>query len=87
MKKKVTVKTPTSEYLPNKMLSIDRVAELLDCSSRTVQRLSDSGRMPTPVKIGRLIRWRAEDIREWIESGCPRSLPVKRKAKKTGQAR
>jgi excisionase family DNA binding protein len=52
------------------LLNVRAVAALLDCSARHVYRLADAGRMPAPVKLGALIRWRADEIREWIENGC-----------------
>lgn len=53
------------------LLSVVRVATLLGCSIRTIYRLSDSGRMPRPVALGRLRRWDRNLIERWISSGCP----------------
>ena len=53
-----------------KLLDVQAVAEMLGCSQRHVYRLSDAGRMPSPVKLGSLVRWSAAAIREWIEGGC-----------------
>ena len=53
-----------------KLLDVQAVAEILGCSPRHVYRLSDAGRMPSPVKLGSLVRWSAAAIREWIEGGC-----------------
>lgn len=54
------------------MLSIDDVATYyLGCSTRHVQRLADSGRMPRPIKLGALIRWQRAVIEQWIADGCP----------------
>lgn len=39
-------------------LSAAGLARLLDCSVRHVWRLRDSGHLPAPVKLGRLVRWR-----------------------------
>lgn len=53
------------------LLSIRAVAKLLGgCSVRHIRRLSDSGRMPRPVKLGHLIRWRRADLEAWITAGC-----------------
>jgi excisionase family DNA binding protein len=52
------------------LLDVQAVAEMLGCSQRHVYRLSDAGRMPSPVKLGSLVRWSAAAIREWIEGGC-----------------
>jgi len=53
------------------MLAVDDVAEMLKCSTRTVYRLSDAGRMPRPVKLGALVRWPRQAVEQWIADGCP----------------
>ncbi len=53
------------------MLSVGDVAKMLRCSPRTVYRLSDSGRMPRPVKLGALVRWSRAALDQWITEGCP----------------
>lgn len=55
---------------PAKLLDVQAVAELLDCSTRHVYRLSDAGRMPAPVKLA-LVRWSQQSIERWIRGGCP----------------
>lgn len=56
-------------------------AALVDCSARHVRRMSDSGQMPRPVRIGRLVRWRLRTgnpmtgVLDWIEAGCPSCRP------------
>ncbi|MCK4873826.1 MAG: helix-turn-helix domain-containing protein [Phycisphaerales bacterium] len=52
------------------LLSVGDVAELLKCSARTVYRLADAGRIPRPVKLGALVRWRAGELSQWIADGC-----------------
>ncbi len=53
------------------MLDVQAVADLLDCSTRHVYRLSDMGRMPRPVKLGALSRWSKATTLDWIAHGCP----------------
>ena len=53
------------------LLDANEVAAMVNCSVRHVVRLSDSGQMPIPLKVGRLTRWRRVDITDWITSGCP----------------
>lgn len=53
------------------LLAVDDVARLLACSTRSVYRLSDSGRMPRPLKIGGMRRWSAAAIDAWLADGCP----------------
>jgi excisionase family DNA binding protein len=63
--------TITSDRPPGTLLSVGQLAALLGCSARHCYRLADAGRMPTPVKLGALVRWRAAEITEWINAGCP----------------
>lgn len=58
--------TPSAE-----LLNVNAVASLLGISSRQVYRLADRGRMPRPVRLGALVRWRRAELLEWIASGCP----------------
>ena len=56
-------------------MTINDVARLLNCSTRTVYRLNDAGRMPRPVRLGSLIRWNRSDVEQWIADGCPAPAP------------
>ena len=53
------------------LLSVDQLAVMLSCSTRHVYRLADAGKLPRPVKLGALVRWRADQIAEWLAEGCP----------------
>jgi len=53
------------------LLGVREVAGLLSCSKRHVYRLSDSGRMPRPIKLGQLVRWRRAALMDWLRDGCP----------------
>jgi excisionase family DNA binding protein len=61
-----TPATPQSTAL----LDVRQVAALLNCSTRTVYRLADAGRMPAPRRLGALVRWSRAEIDEWIADGC-----------------
>jgi excisionase family DNA binding protein len=62
--------TEATEQVPA-LLDVRAVARLLGCSERMVYRQSDAGRMPAPVKLGRLTKWRRAELERWIEDGCP----------------
>ena len=53
------------------MLTVNDVATLLACSSRTIYRLADNSRIPPPVRLGAMVRWPCEAIDTWIAAGCP----------------
>ena len=52
-------------------LSAAEVAEQLGVSVRHVQALHASGRLPMPIRLGRSVRWRQQELRDWLEAGCP----------------
>ena len=57
------------------LLNAKQVAVLLRVSVRSVYRLRDGQRMPRPVRVGTLLRWREGDLRQWLDAGCPRTQP------------
>ena len=59
------------------LLTVHDVAEMLNCSGRTVYRLNDAGRMPRPVRLGSLVRWPRATLERWIDQGCPRPEEVR----------
>ena len=54
------------------LLTAAQIAVLLNISKRQVWRLVSGGQLPGLVKIGRLSRWRRDDIEKWIRAGCPK---------------
>lgn len=53
------------------LLTIQEIAALTKLCPRTLRKLKATGRMPKAVKLGAAVRWRASDIRFWVEVGCP----------------
>lgn len=66
-----TVGPDTRPAVNAELLDVRAVAGLLDCSARHVYRLADAGRMPLPVKLGQLVRWRRAELLDWLDAGCP----------------
>lgn len=60
------------DILDKPMLTVDDLAGLLHCSTRSIYRLSDAGKLPKPIKVGSLNRWKPGEIESWIAAGCPR---------------
>lgn len=54
------------------LLSAEQVAQLLGCSVRHVRRLSEAGQMPRPCRVGKLLRWSAPEVIDWVSHGCQR---------------
>ena len=66
-----TLEKPIAAPAPAALLDVAAVAELLNCSPQHVRRLADAGRMPRPLRIGSLCRWRRTDLDAWLAAGCP----------------
>jgi excisionase family DNA binding protein len=62
------------------LLDVRAVASLLGCSPRHIYRLSDRGRMPAPIRLGSLVRWRRTDLDSWLADSCPPVRPTRRAA-------
>lgn len=67
------IEVKQNEFPSQLLLSAERVAELLDISTRTLWRLRAAGKLPAPVRLGGSVRWQFETIQTWIEAGCPES--------------
>ena len=50
------------------LLTAHDLAELLKCDRRTVRRLELSGEVPPGLRIGGSKRWRAGEVRRWLDA-------------------
>lgn len=46
-------------------------AWLCHVSLRTWRLWDATGKVPQPIRIGRTVFWRKEDLQAWIAAGCP----------------
>lgn len=58
-------------HVDKKLLTVNDVSELLSISARQVWNLLSTGRLPWPIRLGRSVRWRRDEVTEWMEAGCP----------------
>lgn len=49
-----------------KLMTVQQVAECLECSPRHVTRMVSNKQFPAPIKIGRLSRWKPQVIENWL---------------------
>jgi predicted DNA-binding transcriptional regulator AlpA len=52
-------------------LEAARAARFCGVSRATWYSLRKAGRLPKPVRLGRRVLWRVEELREWMAAGCP----------------
>ena len=48
------------------LLTVREVAELLHLGERTIWKLSTTGELPSPIRIGRSRRWDRRDVEAWL---------------------
>ena len=53
------------------LLPAAEAAKLLSISERHFYKLHSSGRVPRPIRLGRAVRWRADELRDWLAAGAP----------------
>jgi len=53
------------------LIDAAEVAKMLGISPRSVWRLRSGGKIIEPLRVGGLVRWRRDQILDWIERGCP----------------
>ena len=64
----------TGPTQPAELLMVDRkrAASIASVSIATWDRMNAGGKTPEPIHLSRgCVRWRLEDLRLWVELGCP----------------
>lgn len=64
------------------MLDCMEAAALLGVSRAMYWKLHSQARIPLPIRFGRVVRWRKQELEAWIAAGCPprdRWDPIKMK--------
>ncbi|MDR1745523.1 MAG: helix-turn-helix domain-containing protein [Planctomycetota bacterium] len=53
------------------LVDAKEAARLCCISESMLYKLNTAGKMPAPVRLGSLLRWKRRELLEWIEAGCP----------------
>jgi len=53
------------------LLSAREAAHVCSVSISTWYCWGAAGRVPLPVRIGGRVLWRTDELRRWIDAGCP----------------
>ncbi|RIK77255.1 MAG: DNA-binding protein [Planctomycetota bacterium] len=54
------------------LVTAEQAAAMCAVSLRTWRTWHSYGRVPRPVRIGRTLRWRRDELNAWIAAGCPK---------------
>jgi predicted DNA-binding transcriptional regulator AlpA len=57
---------------PPVLIGKQQAARMCGLSRSTWDTYRAAGWVPDGVRIGNVLRWRVDALREWIEAGCPR---------------
>jgi predicted DNA-binding transcriptional regulator AlpA len=57
--------------LPPLLVRRREAARLCGLSPASWDRLACSGRTPGPIRLGSAVLWSVEELRVWVEAGCP----------------
>lgn len=56
---------------PALAISASDLATLLGISRRHLLALHSQGKIPSPVHLGRSVRWDVDEVRAWLAAGAP----------------
>ncbi|MCK6498496.1 MAG: helix-turn-helix domain-containing protein [Nitrospira sp.] len=62
---------PGAEQCPAVLLDVRQSAALLGMSRSAFYRLHSSGKVPLPIRLGGIVRWRRAELLAWVAAGCP----------------
>jgi prophage regulatory protein len=62
---------PSAAPLPRLLVGADEAGPMCGRSEASWWRDLAAGRIPAPVRLGGRTLWRTEELRRWVEAGCP----------------
>ena len=62
---------PECKPIPFRLLTIQEMAAIMNCSVASVYTMKAYGRVPPPLRIGRLVRWDPREVQQWLDNRCP----------------
>lgn len=66
-----TIDKPLPEVHGPLLIPAVDLARMMQISTRTLWRMRSAGQVPEPVRLGGTVRWRLDEIKHWVEDGCP----------------
>jgi predicted DNA-binding transcriptional regulator AlpA len=63
--------TPVVSVAEPLLLRASEAAAICGISTRTWRSWDCSCRIPRPIRIGRAVFWRPDEVRAWVAAGCP----------------
>ena len=60
----------TAAKIESELINAQTLADMLSVSIQSVRRLTDSGRVPGVVRLGRSVRYRRSVVLKWLDTNC-----------------
>lgn len=60
---------------PSLLIDAEECARLAGMSVSSWHKQRSLGRVPKPIRIGRMVRWLRQEILDWLKDGCPVPKP------------
>jgi prophage regulatory protein len=67
------METPSAKdaMADNLVLTAAEAAAMFQKSVRTWRTWDAAGKIPKPIRVGRAMYWRPEELKAWVAAGCP----------------
>lgn len=56
------------------LLKAEAAAKILDVSLAHFHGLNNSGKIPSPIRLGKSVRWSIQELIYWVNEGCPERI-------------
>jgi predicted DNA-binding transcriptional regulator AlpA len=53
------------------VLSAMRLSQRLGVSLRHIRRMDSAGKLPRPIRLGKVVLWKVDEINAWLNAGAP----------------
>jgi predicted DNA-binding transcriptional regulator AlpA len=67
----MTALATRSAQSPAVLIDAARLAQILNCSRRHIEALDATGKLPRPIRLGRLKKFLLLEVEAWLSSGAP----------------
>ena len=66
-----STRQPSGLTITPEVLDVNEVGQLLGVTAKTVRKMDRLNHLPAPLVIGGRKKWRAKELRTWLEAGAP----------------
>lgn len=53
------------------LIGAKQAAQQLGIGQSLFYELKSQGRLPLPIRLGRRVLWRTDELARWVQAGCP----------------